>query len=586
VPNFASTDAPRESIPIKNHRYQIPRWPFTEKNEAGQEVPVRHNFTEPVKGVGMLQNWTRASTVVDTHKDKENLIKWRSRLVAKGMGDREDLVALAAAARLSDRTTLNNVATQAFDHAKGQAASNLGSALHGFLERTLNGERDLVIPERWRGDVAGVLATFQDLGIKLNPDHQELVIVRPDLKDGDAAGLAGRFDLLGEYEGKLTVIDYKTGSDPLEYGAWEIQQKGGLYATGWAIWDGEFWHPMPVVRQDLTLMVHVLPGQGKDGVSVHEVDLDLAELEEDLAAAYRTRRRRKEAKKAHRLVVLDADPLDGQDSPTEHPDTVERAATPDQQAQVDKAAERMAKLNEMAIAAGRNDEDDDELGFGNDEIGSAQAAGRNDEDDDPDAGYVTPAGVAALQVGGDGKPLAPLAGPGERGCGVCHRKGHKRGSPKCLGLDDPAVTNKNVQDYADGKNDRFSAPEPAHTHGVDGWTRNPLTGHWECGTEGCDVSAAEPVAEQLTAEQAEPTMTTADGPGQTVPVPDADNEPDPFDDNRDEAAAADADWHLFLDRINEAKDKAEIRQIRSEATELGVWNDQLLQAGLARIKAL
>ncbi len=36
--------------------------------------------------------------------------------------------------------------------------------------------------------------------------------------------------------------------------------------------------------------------------------------------------------------------------------------------------------------------------------------------------------------------LAPLAdrSKGERGCGVCGRKGHKRGSPKCLGDADPA----------------------------------------------------------------------------------------------------------------------------------------------------
>jgi hypothetical protein len=538
VPNFASTDAPRESIPIRNHRYQIPRYPLDRPMRQGEA---------PIRGEGMLQNWTRASTVVDTHKDKEGLVKWRARLVAKGLGDREDLVALAAAARLSDRTTLNNVATQAFDHAKGQAASNLGSALHGFLERTLNGERDLVIPERWRGDVAGVLATFQDLGIVLNPDHQELVIVRPDLKDGDAAGLAGRFDLLGEYEGKLTVIDYKTGSDPLEYGAWEIQQKGGLYATGWAIWDGEFWHPMPVVRQDLTLMVHVLPGQGKDGVSVHEVDLDLAELEEDLAAAYRTRRRRKEAKKAHRQVVLD----DTVESVVTVAEVVAaRQPTPDQQEQVDKADARMAKLNEMAIAAGRNDEGDDELGVG-DTVTARQAD----------------------VLDGEGNPIGLLAGPGERGCGVCHRKGHKRGSPKCLGLDDPAVTNRDVQDYADGKNDRFSAPDPHTNHQ---WTRNPLTGTWECAIGG--EQAAEPIQAELTVTQESVDNPMLSDHGKA--------EEDPFDDDRDEAAAADADWHLFLDRINEAKDKAEIRQIRSEATELGVWNDQLLQAGLARIKAL
>jgi hypothetical protein len=547
VPNFASTDAPRESIPIRNHRYQIPRYPLDRPMRQGEA---------PIRGEGMLQNWTRASTVVDTHKDKEGLVKWRARLVAKGMGDREDLVALAAAARLSDRTTLNNVATQAFDHAKGQAASNLGSALHGFLERTLNGERDLVIPERWRGDVAGVLATFQDHGIVLNPDHQELVIVRPDLKDGDAAGLAGRFDLLGEYQGRLTVIDYKTGSDPLEYGAWEIQQKGGLYATGWAIWDGEYWHPMPAVRQDLTLMVHVLPGQGKDGVSVHEVDLDLAELEEDLAAAYRTRRRRKEAKKAHRQVVLDDDPLAGQDSPTMHPDTVERAATPDQQAQANKAAERLAKLS---AATNPNTEGDDELGFGNDEIGASEPV-----------------------LGGDGKPLAPLAGPDRKGCSVCSRTGHRKGGKACLGDADPGTGRAARQVMMDeGKTGEQVRAEDAAAvkpcaHGA--WTRNPITGDWECGE--CGGPAAAGLAAELTAEQMPARIQ--DDENQRLA------EPDPFDDDGSDALTPtiSGDKSLMLNRISEAKSKAEIREIRAEATELGVWDDELLQAGLARIKAL
>jgi hypothetical protein len=238
----------------------------------------------------------------------------------------------------------------------------------------------------------------------------------------------------------------------------------------------------------------------------------------------------------------------------------------------------------MAIADGRNDEDDDPdagyvtpagvaaLQVGNDEIGSAQAAGRNDEAPEMVPDGLAKNELAALAVDGNGKPLAPLAEAGGRGCSVCGRTGHRKGGKACLGDADPA--RKIVAGVA----------TPAHTHGVDGWTRNPLTGHWECGTEGCDVSAAEPVAEQLTAEQAEPTMTTADGPGQTVPVPDADNEPDPFDE--DEPSAEQADKAMFLGRLNNAKDKAEIRQIRSEATELGVWDDQLLQAGLARIKAL
>jgi hypothetical protein len=232
----------------------------------------------------------------------------------------------------------------------------------------------------------------------------------------------------------------------------------------------------------------------------------------------------------------------------------ERAVTPDQQAQVDKAAERLAKL-------------------------SAATNPNTEGDDEPSAQEVVARNLEAHPMpvtGGDGKPLAPLAGEGERGCSVCGRKGHRKGGKACLGLDDPAVTNKDVQDYADGKNDRFSSPVKPCAHGA--WTRNPITGDWECGECG-GPAAAEEATFPGQVEHAVGDKVTVAGV-EFVKVSE-----DPFED-RDEVAAADADWHLFLDRINEAKSKAEIREIRSEATELGVWNDQLLQAGLARIKAL
>jgi hypothetical protein len=561
VPGFASTDSPKSAVPIKNHRYQIPRYPFDGPMPQG---------AEPVAGSGMLVPWTRMSTIVETHEDKEGIRKWRERFIVKGIGARADLYALAASTRLDEKFQLSGIADQAFDYAKGQAASNTGTALHGFLERHAKKELEANdIPEPWRSDVAAVLTAFQDANIRLIPHLQEMVIVRPDLKDGDSNGLAGRLDLMVEIQNpttgawELIMVDYKTGSDPLAYGAWKIQQQLGGYTTSWATWDGEFWHPMPPVIRDRVLMVHVLPGQAS--VQIHEGKVDPDELEDDLAAAYRTRRRRKEAKKAWRPLVtvedgqlVGDDPLEGQDSPTEHPETV---VTPDQQAQVDKAAERMAKLNEMAIKAGRNDEGDD-------------------EQDGPTVYRVS-------QVrDGEGNPIAPLAGEGKKGCSVCGRTGHRKGSGKCLGENDPLAKDTRAKAAASVPD----APE-AKTHTNHEWTRNPISGSWECAIGG--EQAAPEVSESMTREQenrADLAAAKASTPEPVVAEPTTQPispmDVDPFEDDRDEVAAADADWHLFLDRINEAKSKAEIREIRAEATELKVWDDALLQAGLARIKAL
>lgn len=404
MPTFASTDGPKSAVPIKNHRYQIPRYPF--------KTPLVHG--QPVEGQGMLVPWTRASTILDTHEDKEGIFKWTKRLVVKGLGAREDLYALAAATRLEDKAGLLKIADQAFDYAKGQAASNLGSALHGFLERWVEGDKDLTIPSQWKGDVGAVMTAFQAHNIRLRPDLQEMVVVRPDLKDGDAGGLAGRFDLVVEMlnpetgEWELIVADYKTGSDPLAYGSWKIQQQLGLYGTGWAVWDGTHWRPMPKIRRDKILMVHVLPGQAS--CQIHIGDVDPVALEEDLAAAYRTRRRRKEAKKAWRpLVTVEAgvivdDTAEFQEIGTANGGTVAIALAGTPAPEAERAAATVAR-----VAAESNPNTD-----GDDETAAAQV--------DPLFG-----------------PLAPLAGPGERGCGVCGRKGHRRGSLKCLGENDPAT---------------------------------------------------------------------------------------------------------------------------------------------------
>jgi len=608
VPKFASTDGPKTAIPIKNHRYQIPRYPLQGPMPLG---------SEPIKGSGMLVNWTRTSTILDTHKDKEGIFKWTKRLVVKGIGDRPDLYALSAATRLEDKYALSVIADQAFDYAKGQAASNLGSALHGFLERHLEGDKTLVIPEPWRADVAAVMVAFQEAGIRLRSEYQEVVVVRPDRKDGDAEGMAGRLDLLvEEYNAatdtwELVVADYKTGSDPLEYGSWEIQQQGGFYGSGWAMWDGDSWHPMPAnIARDHMLMIHVLPGQAS--VQIHRVDIDPEELEADLDSSYRTRRRRKEAKKCHRPLVtvedgaLQLDEIIGEvdDDPRVSFSPTPSSTTPDAALQAHKARERLAKVDQMAKAQGRNDDPDD---------------GEPDRAHEDRA--ATFQGEPTVIHNGEGKPLQPLAGPGQNGCSVCGRRGHRRGGKACLGENDPRWNDPNTLTA------KPKATEAApHTHGTEGWSRNPLDGLWYCGTEGCSQPAALAVQDELTAAQEDAELdryvaaqeaAREEGtfPGQVTPeelaaaqafdtdqnkvdngeasdapglvagpgVLQGTEEPDPFDED-ETLPESEQDWHQFLDRINEATTKAEIRDIRQEAMAAGVWNDDLLQAGLSRIQ--
>lgn len=562
MPTFTGTTE-KTVVPIKNKRYQIPEYPFDGPMPAD---------AEPVRGNGMLKPWTRVSTLLDTHEDKEGLIHWNARLVAKGIGDRPDLYALAASTRLEDKQALRQLCSQAFDHARGQASANLGTALHNFLERTLEGEKNLHIPDPWRADVAAVLAKFQEHGITVAGGHQELVIVRPDLRDGDSSGLAGRTDIFVEMpneitgERELVPADYKTGSDPLAYGSWKIEQQIGIYGSAWATWDGEFWRPMPAnLRRDKVLMIHILPGTGQ--VEIYVNYLDTERLEADLRAAYRTRARRKQAKKA--WSVLGSDP------------EVAKSLADVEIAQRAQAAEREPEY-----------------------VGPVQT-----EDQMAELREAMHRKIGGPSFGGTGKPLAELAGDGERGCSVCRRKGHRKGSPVCLGENDPAITPDPMTPAEEEFSDQQAPIEHCPGHGA-GWT-NDGTGKWVCAECGLPSKA---VATKVFPGQPEESYqdccgtaegwphrgecpqrqedegapehvadtTAVGGVTENSTAPASSDDDDLFDDE----APADADRELFLSRIAEAKDKATMRAIRDEARELGIWEGEVETAARAKVRTL
>jgi hypothetical protein len=641
VPSFASTDGPKSAIPIKNKRYQIPRYPI--------DGPMAFGYA-PIAGAGMLVPWTRVSTILDTHEDKEGIFKWTKRLVVKGLGAREDLYALAAATRLEDKQGLLRVADQAFDYAKGQAASNLGTALHGFLERWVEGDPTLVVPSQWKGDVGAVMAAFQAANIRLRPDLQEMCVVRPDLKDGDSAGLAGRLDLVVEMlnpetnEWELILADYKTGSDPLLYGAWKIQQQLGLYGTAWAIWDGTHWRPMPKIRRDKILMVHVLPGQAS--VQIHIGDVDPVALEEDLASAYRTRRRRKEAKKAWRpLVTVEDGSIVGPQSETyegdgatavttanaepddvQHPTFAVGPTKPIDQDAIDsfvplRERERAA-ATVARVAAESNPNLDDDDGDNRDRSDAVEVRDRDDE------------GPAVYRIGQDSPPsdkvrtieeLAPLAGPGERGCGVCGRKGHRRGSPKCLGEADPIVGRLTTGTPAEWNGRDLTNPTPEEethcrcTTRTAGWTAPADgVGPWVCGDCGLPSTLGVPLAVQTgeqvvdlgehglkvlregdtvsvpTGEQAAERVSALPDPPEDEPVNlngqsrelMSAEEPDPFDEDGSDVLTPAEPQLTWLEQIQQAPDKAALREIRAAALVADEWTQELTKAGLERIKVL
>lgn len=148
--------------------------------------------------------YRRTTTFVGCLDDMNGLMKWTARQVAYGMGQRNDLVLAASAARPDDKKTLGEIAEKAKEAAKSSAAADIGTALHSFTERIDRGEPIGNIPNEYRADLEAYKAAtagIEWLGIEAFRVHDDWQI-------------AGTADRIGRFPwSELPVIaDIKTGS--------------------------------------------------------------------------------------------------------------------------------------------------------------------------------------------------------------------------------------------------------------------------------------------------------------------------------------------------------------------------------------
>lgn len=573
MPSFTSTsgaDNPNNVARDRHGRYIMPK--FTEAMADEISVPGRKITPDPKAKPGV---YTRVSTIAKTLEDGFGISAWQRRLVVKGLGLRPDLYALACATRVDDRDQLDNIADQAHEAAGGKVSSNLGTALHSFTDRVDQGEKpvaqgesssDLVIPEPWLTDVLAYQAALVEHSIELMPGYQEMRVVIPELaeegKTGGTDGAAGTFDRIVMWRGRPTVADLKTGNNPLKYGDLGISIQLGRYATAAAIWDGESFYPMPEgLRTDVGLVIWLPAGQGV--CEVHEVDLEPGH-EVVAEAVMRTRAWRKRKGTLSRKLEPGSEEVESWKT-ERTPQQIEDQATADRRL----AQARSAKYESEGWDDGGH--------------GGSPSEGREEH---PEL-YAT---VRKLP-GADGEPvkqerehdvndlrkaegLAPLAGPGERGCSVCGRKGHRKGSVKCLGSADPAVRAEVEQRDAGAQASQVAngeAEPDVKPHAHRDWTRDAMTGKWVCGI--CGEPGAEPITE-------EPEVDPLEGQDSPTEHPEA----DPFEDDEDPHAAEDV--RLWMIQLTEAKTKADIRDIRSRARAAGVWDQAMLDHAMAQLTRL
>lgn len=344
---------------------------------------------------------TRVSTITKALIQKKSLIDWRERVILEAVAGEIDgptasplLDALSAAKTRGDRKEVMRVGEELFKRGGGKAKSQLGTAMHEYTEKRNRGEDPGSIPEEHRPSLAAYDAVL-DGRVRVLPEFLERRLIAPW-----SAG--GTLDNIVMYRNDLVQPEGADESDPAE-GEWDMRvadlKTGRDISKGWAekviqlweyanaewLWDEEqgIWvRPPRELRKDRGLIIHV----PMDGTATL-YDVDLSGVDRVVEAAMIARRHEAEAPTRARVV-----------------------ATADQRGPAYVAPEPVA-------------------------IGESVQVGESIQ-----VGELTFTKISEnpFPLGGDGKPLQPLAKDlGKRGCGVCGRVGHKRGSATCLGENDP-----------------------------------------------------------------------------------------------------------------------------------------------------
>jgi hypothetical protein len=215
----------------------------------------------PLKGTKRVA-YRRATTFVGCLDDTNGLMKWMSRQVAFGMGQRKDLVLAAAAADPTDKKKIGEIADKAAEHAKGVAgdAAETGTALHSLTERIDRGGPLGVVPSEYQADIEAYRKATEHieyLGIETFRVHDEWKV-------------AGTADRIGILNGRPMIMDIKTGSIDYPH---KMAMQLAMYARSLPYDIATDKRGTDVKEVDLNygVIIHLPAGQGR--CDLYEIDI-------------------------------------------------------------------------------------------------------------------------------------------------------------------------------------------------------------------------------------------------------------------------------------------------------------------------
>lgn len=221
------------------------------------------------KGKGAVGSYyTRTTTFIDVLDDKANLAKWKMRMVLEGIrrdpSILEEFIALEDP-HGADKAETDRLAHKAQEVADAGLKAALGTALHEITE-DLDGGNDLgFIPDEFVKDIATYEKATQDLQMVAIETFGVL----------DLFKVAGTFDRLCIYKGRLMVADIKTGG--IEYGLGKIAMQLAAYSR-MLRYDPKTYERFPLVYDGLTvdqneaLIIHMPSGGGETKIVTVDIE--------------------------------------------------------------------------------------------------------------------------------------------------------------------------------------------------------------------------------------------------------------------------------------------------------------------------
>lgn len=277
------------------HPIDRPRLPMT-KDGNRYSPPI---LPDGSKGKAV----TRCTTFAGTLDDGAGLLKWRHRILARGLldslGDDEHLNT-----DTNDTSTIDRLIGRAFHYGGEKLAADVGTALHLAVEHRIaahgTGTKAIVPPAPWDADVDAFASMM--VAHQLEPVHSECQAWMPV-----AGGLIGTVDLLvaGPWGDELRVLDLKTGSS-CDRIAYAVQL--ACYASMTHLWGGEAWLDAPPVDRSVAYIAHAPAGTG----ACELVAVDIAEAAPliELADGVRNARRKAAVARLFSAVEAPSPPLD------------------------------------------------------------------------------------------------------------------------------------------------------------------------------------------------------------------------------------------------------------------------------------